>query len=217
MVFDVNNWMNELVRRLQAAFGARLAAVGLQGSFKRGDFHSQSDIDAVVILDTISPADICTYKNLLAQMPASAHPVCGFFGGKDDLKNCSRAELFQFGQDTRLYYGTLEGILPPPTRQDALLAAQTGAGAVYHALVHTWVHGALTSDFLAALRKNLFFALQAAHYARTGQYLASKSALIQALPDPAEKAALHAQPDAETAAGTMLQVCQYLLKMRLKS
>ncbi len=214
MSFDITRWMEELVRRLQETFGARLTAVGLQGSFKRGEETTQSDIDAVVVLDRISPADITAYKSLLAQMPDASHPVCGFFGGKEDLKNWSRAELFQFGQDTRLFYGSLEGILPPPTRQDAALAAQAGAGTVYHALVHTWVHGELTADFLRSLRKNLFFALQAAHFARTGQYVTNKQTLLEGLQNSAERAGLQTPPPAETlpqTAGKILRCCQRLL------
>ena len=148
MSFDITAWMNELIARLQNAFGSRLTAVGLQGSFKRGDYHAQSDIDAVVILNKLTPADMADYKAVLSQMPASSHPVCGFLGGQDDLKNWSRAELFQFGQDTRWLYGTADGLLPPPTRGDARLAAQSGAGTVYHALVHTWVHGQLTAELI---------------------------------------------------------------------
>ncbi len=210
MSFDITAWMKELIARLQNAFGPRLQAVGLQGSFKRGDYHAQSDIDAVVILNELTPADLAAYKAVLAQMPASSHPVCGFLGGKDDLKNWSRAELFQFGQDTRWLCGTADGLLPPPTRRDARLAAQSGAGTVYHALVHTWVHGQLTENFLQALRKSLFFALQAAHYARTGVYVADKQALAAALPAP-EKAALLPAQTPEQAAADILTCCQGIL------
>lgn len=219
MSFDIAHWMDELVRRLQDTFGARLEAVGLQGSFKRGDYHPHSDIDAVVILDTLSPADIAAYKALLRQMPQSAHPVCGFLGGKEDLKNWSRAELFQFVQDTRLYYGSLESIVPPPTRTDALQAVKNGAGTVYHALVHTWVHGTLTAAFLQELGKNMFFTLQAAHYVRTGQYISDKNTLLRSLSSPEEQAALRLlqTPPEESqlpkAAHTLLRYCQQLLAL----
>lgn len=212
MSFDITAWMNELIARLQNAFGSRLTAVGLQGSFKRGDYHAQSDIDAVVILNKLTPTDMAAYKAVLSQMPASSHPVCGFLGGQDDLKNWSRAELFQFGQDTRWLYGTADGLLPPPTRGDARLAAQSGAGTVYHALVHTWVHGQLTAELIKELRKSLFFALQAAHYARTGIYLSDKKTLAAALPAP-EKSALLPTPaqTPEEAAADILTCCQGIL------
>ena len=192
MSFDINQWLAELTQALRHTFGTRLQAVGIQGSFARGEESPSSDIDAVVILDHITPQDIAAYKNLLTQLPAAQHPVCGFFGGKEDLKNWSRAELFQFTQDTRLVCGTLEGILPPPSRQDALLAAKTGAGTVYHALVHTWIHGELSAPFIKELCKASFFMLQAAHFIRTGHYPHSKKALLEKASNPAEQAILQA-------------------------
>lgn len=181
MSFNIHDWMNELIARLKETFGARLVAVGLQGSFKRGEAREQSDIDAVVLLDELTPADLTVYKSILAQMPVSSHPACGFIAGKEDLKNWSRAELFQFTYDTDTLYGSLDGILPPPTRQDALGAAQTGAGTLFHALCHTQVHGEVTSSFLAQLYKGAFFVLQAVYFAQTGEYLSNKQTLYQKL------------------------------------
>lgn len=135
MPFNIYDWMNELILRLKETFGARLAAVGLQGSFKRGEAHEQSDIDAVVVLDGLTPEDLTVYK-------------------------C---------------------ILPPPTRQDALEAAQTGAGTLFHALCHTQVHGEITSSFLAQLYKGTFFVLQAVHFAQTGEYISGRQKLHQTL------------------------------------
>lgn len=181
MPFNIHDWMNELVICLKKAFGARLVAVGLQGSFKRGEAHETSDIDAVVVLDKLTLADLAAYKNILAQMPASSHPACGFISGAADLRNWSRAELFQFVHDTDTLYGSFDGILPLPARKDALEAAQTGAGTLFHALCHTQVHGEVTPDFLAQLYKGAFFVLQALYFAQTGKYVSSKSALAKEL------------------------------------
>lgn len=180
-MFNIKSWMNELIVRLKQTFGARLVAVGLQGSFKRGEAHNGSDIDAVVVLDRLSPADLDVYKQILQAMPPSTHPSCGFISGREDLKNWSRAELFQFSYDTDTLYGSFDGILPAPTRQAALEAAQTGAGTLFHALCHTQVHGDVTPAFLAQLYKGAFFILQAVHFAQTGQYVADKQTLQQAL------------------------------------
>lgn len=183
MIFNIHDWMNELIVRLKETFGMRLLAVGLQGSFKRGEANEKSDIDAVVVLDELTPADLTAYKNILAKMPASSHPACGFISGKKDLQNWSRAELFQFAHDTDTLYGSFENILPKPTRQDALEAAQTGAGTLFHALCHTQVHGKVTPEFLAQLYKGAFFSLQALHFARTGKYISSKAELAKELPE----------------------------------
>lgn len=181
MTFNIHDWMNELIVRLKETFGARLIAVGLQGSFKRGEAHDTSDIDAVVILDVLTVQDLAVYKNILAQMPPSSHPACGFIAGREDLKNWPRAELFQFTHDTETLYGSFDGILPVPARKDALEAAQTGAGTLFHALCHTQIHGEVTPDFLAQLYKGAFFVLQALHFARSGAYIPSKAALAGVL------------------------------------
>lgn len=219
MSFDVNNWMRELINRLRDAFGARLLAVGLQGSFGRGEARENSDIDAVVILDAVSAADVDAYKKILARMPAGTHSACGFFGGKEALKNWSRAELFQFTHDTKTLYGSFDGILPTPTRRDALDAARTGAGTLYHALIHTWLHGDLTPAFLKELYKAAFFMLQAAHFVKTGRYLPGKKALGQELTDPAEREILRVlagqKPldDTLAAAEKLLACCQKVLSI----
>lgn len=180
-MFDIHAWMNGLVSRLKQTFGTRLIAVGLQGSFKRGEAHDGSDIDAVVVLDTLSPEDLNTYKKILDAMPSSSHPACGFISGKEDLKNWSRAELFQFAHDTQTFYGSFADILPVPARKDALQAAQTGAGMLFHALCHTQVHGEVTSGFLAQLYKGSFFILQAVYFARSGEYISDKQTLLKKL------------------------------------
>lgn len=178
-MFDIHSWMQELILRLKQTFGTRLIAVGLQGSFKRGEAHEESDIDAVVVLDQLSPADLDVYKQILRSMPPSSHPACGFISGQEELKNWSRAELFQFAYDTQTLYGTFDGLLPAPARQAALEAAQTGAGTLFHALCHTQVHGTITPEFLAQLYKGAFFVLQALYFAQTGEYISGKQTLHQ--------------------------------------
>lgn len=218
MPFAIYPWMNELIRQLQRVFKYRLQAVGLQGSFRRGEETPQSDIDAVVILDKLTAQDISLYKDILSHMPPThAHPVCGFFGGKEELQNWPRADLFQFMQDTQWLCGGLTDVLPPPACEDARQAVQTAAGTIYHALVHTWVHGQLGPDFLKSLEKSAFFMLQAAHYMRTGRYIATKQQLLQALSQPDEREILRlsftplSQEALPGAAARLLNVCRDLL------
>lgn len=172
-------WVENLAQKLQEAFGKRLLFVGLQGSFARGESTPQSDIDAVVILDKLTPADLHTYKNLLNQMPHQ-DKACGFISGAEELKNWPRQELFQFKYDTQDIYGHLEPLLPELTRQDALCAMQTGAGAIYHLLCHTYLHGNVR-EVLPSLCKTAFFVLQAQYYLKTGLYVASKAKLLPLL------------------------------------
>ena len=51
-------WMSLLRDRLLESFGDRVIFIGLQGSRARGEAHDDSDIDAVVVLDTVSMDDL---------------------------------------------------------------------------------------------------------------------------------------------------------------
>ncbi len=177
---DARIWIEELTRHLQAAFGKRLLFVGLQGSRARGEFTPQSDIDAVVVLDKLTAEDLSVYKEILNQMPEN-DKACGFISGAEELKNWPRQELFQFKNDTQDVYGRLEPLLPELTRQDAFWAMQTGAGTIYHALCHTYLHGNLNS-ILPGLCKTAFFVLQAQYYLKTGLYVAKKEELLPLVP-----------------------------------
>jgi len=48
--------LDELKERLSAAYGERLHAVVLFGSEARGDARPDSDIDVLVVLETLKPA-----------------------------------------------------------------------------------------------------------------------------------------------------------------
>lgn len=49
--------LDAFVDGLRARFGARLRSVRLFGSYARGDAHEDSDVDCLVLLDRVEPAD----------------------------------------------------------------------------------------------------------------------------------------------------------------
>ena len=53
-MFDLDNYLKELISNCRTTFGDRLLYVGLQGSWLRGEAHEGSDIDVMVILDRFS-------------------------------------------------------------------------------------------------------------------------------------------------------------------
>jgi predicted nucleotidyltransferase len=76
--------IQEFVRRMRRHYGERLEKVVLYGSYARGDFHAESDIDFLVILrdeewsTSNEVRDIVdeTYELALEQsVPISAKPV----------------------------------------------------------------------------------------------------------------------------------------------
>ena len=162
-------WMRQLTYRLHDAFGPRLRFVGLQGSRARGEAGPESDIDAVVILDAVSLADLRAYRALLAGMP-EREKVCGFFGGAAELAHWDRADLFQFVHDTLSFYGDLSALTPPLGREDARRAALKGACDIYHGCVHGLLFNR-DPAVLAALYKMSAFALRAKYFWQTGEYV----------------------------------------------
>ena len=66
---EIDSWMTLLQDRLLETFGDRVVFVGLQGSHARGEATEGSDIDTVVILDSVCPEDIVSYRGILDSMP----------------------------------------------------------------------------------------------------------------------------------------------------
>lgn len=175
-------WMQQLTYRLHDAFGPRLRFVGLQGSRARGEAGPESDIDAVVILDAVSLADLRAYRALLAGMP-EREKVCGFYGGQAELARWDRGDLFQFIHDTIPFYGDLSALTPPLGREEARRAALKGACDIYHGCTHGLLFDRDTAA-LRALYKMAAFALRAVYFCRTGEYIFRTDALRERLTPP---------------------------------
>ena len=173
-------WMRELTGKLSETFGCRVVFVGLQGSRARGEAHDCSDIDVVVLLDSLIAEDLRIYRGIIEVMPHS-DLACGFIGSVDVLASWPRHELFQFYHDTVQIYGQLPEIAPV-TKDDALEAARIGASGIYHAACHALVFdGKMAPGILAQLYKNAFFVLQALQFAKTGVYPHTKAELSKLL------------------------------------
>ena len=81
---DIQSWMDLFLKELQNVFKNRLVFVGLQGSRGRGEGRPDSDIDVVVVLDRLTPADLDAYEGLLDRLP-NRELVCGFVSGRQEL------------------------------------------------------------------------------------------------------------------------------------
>lgn len=169
-------WMSLLRDRLLESFGDRVVFIGLQGSRARGEAQDDSDIDAVVVLDSVSMDDLLEYRGILDGMP-DGELACGFISGVYEIGSWDAADLFQFRMDTVPVLGNLESLLPPMGPQDAVRAAHVGACAVYHACVHNLVHER-SAEILDSLYKQARFVLRAKVYSETGTFLRTTSDLI---------------------------------------
>ncbi|MBQ7450832.1 nucleotidyltransferase domain-containing protein [bacterium] len=93
MSFNIDEWLNLAVKKLQRAFGKNLLFVGLQGSYNRGEATLNSDIDLVVILNNLTFADLKLYRSIIESMPQK-DKACGFISGKKEIKKWSKTDLF---------------------------------------------------------------------------------------------------------------------------
>ena len=69
-MFDLQHWLDEYVSAVDAAFGARIEFIGLQGSYARGEQHEGSDIDVVLLLDKL------TVESTARRLPICRSGIC---------------------------------------------------------------------------------------------------------------------------------------------
>ena len=187
-MLDLTIWLDTCVQILADTFGDRLWFVGLQGSRSRGEAAETSDIDLVVILDTLSPKDVQTYRMLLDTLPHRAL-ICGFLSGKEELLRWEPSDLFQFYYDTTPIRGSLDELLPLIDRSAVQRAIKLGACNIYHACVHNTIHEK-SEDALRGLYKSASFVVQAITFKRTGRYIRHQKELIS-LSSPDERAVVN--------------------------
>lgn len=181
-MLDAASYVSAMTRQLRQRFGDRLLYVGLQGSHLRGEATEGSDIDVMVVLSTLTPADMAAYRAIVEALPAP-EKSCGFLCGQDDLARWNPLEITHLAYATRDCYGRLAPLLPPCTRQDVRRYVQLSAGNLYHELCHRRVHrgDAVSDECLPGGYRQAFFILQNLHYLDTGVFAPSRARLMPRL------------------------------------
>ena len=194
-MINAEAWMAELLPQLQQAFGARLCYLGLQGSYRRGEATESSDIDVVVLLESVGLDDLDTYRSIVRAM-AEGQKACGFFCSVADMLSWPRHELFTFQKDTADYYGKLENFLPVISINDAAESARIGASGLMHLLTHSYLYAAEDDRpmILQQAYKAAFFVMLVHKCVETGVYCRSRSQLMSRL-DGADKEIISAGID----------------------
>lgn len=175
-MIDISAWMEIFLKRLQDNFGERVCFVGLQGSRGRGEATETSDIDTVVILDTLSADDIERYNRMLDTLP-HRELICGFLSGKEELLHWEASDLFQFYHDTKPIQGSLDALLPLLDADAVNRAIKIGACNIYHGCVHNMLHDK-NEEILRGLYKSAAFVVQAICFQQTGRYIGRKIDLL---------------------------------------
>lgn len=181
MGFSIDVWMEKYISAVQNQFHDRIWFLGLQGSYGRGEATDQSDIDVVLILDSVSAEDLDIYSKMLDTFP-NRDKVCGFVSGKNELLSWEPSDLFQFYYDTTPILGSLDELLNNIHEEDIRRAIRIGACNVYHMCVHNLVHEK-SEDILKSLYKSASFTLQAIGFLNTGRYEKKKAQLLPLLND----------------------------------
>ena len=179
-MFNLKDWLAEIVGKIRGRFGKRVVFIGLQGSYKRGEATDTSDVDLVVILDELRIEDLKAYREIVRSMP-DYEKACGFISGRAELQNWSKSDLFQFYFETESLYGDLTELIAPPEKDDIRRTVKLSAEALYHAACHSFVFDENPAETLSSLYKMTFFILQAEYYLKNNVYISTKKELLTSL------------------------------------
>lgn len=177
-MIDISQYINKLIAECRADFGDRLLYVGLQGSYLRGEANETSDIDIMLVLDSLSVEDIDKYREALQRI-GHFEKSCGFICGRDELMRWNPLEVCQLKHTTKDILGSLDDLLPQATREDEVNYVKLSLGNLYHELCHRYIHSERKTNE-ARFRgscKTMFFIIQNLHYLESGDFVLRKSEL----------------------------------------
>ena len=125
--------------KLQAAFEKRLLFVGLQEAVSEARATAQSDIDVVVLLDTVCLRELSLYRSILAEMPWMNAPAA-FICGKRSL-HTGQSMKSSVLSGYPCIYGNLEQLAPSITQTDIQGSLRIGTANLYHEVCHLYLYG----------------------------------------------------------------------------
>lgn len=181
-MINIESYISDQISSLLNSFGSNLLYVGLQGSYLRGEATESSDIDIMVILDSLTVSDLDTYRSVIQSLD-HYDQSCGFICSKEDIAAWNPLEICHLIHSTKDYYGKLREFVPAYTEQDIRNFAKISLNNLYHELCHRYIHSS-TERNAAALPgtyKGVFFILQNLHYLNTGNFVPTKTELLAQL------------------------------------
>lgn len=178
-MLNIQEWIEQFQKEILLNFKERICFIGLQGSYARGEATENSDIDVVVIFDTLTVDDLKQYDQIISQM-SYREKICGFLSGRDEIICWEKSDLLQFYYDTKPIYKNLDFILSFIKQENIKQAILIGSCNIYHACCHNMIHEK-SMTILKALYKQSIFVLQAKYFLNTHQYIHKKKELIDKL------------------------------------
>ncbi len=179
----INEYVNELIITLKAAFGERLLYVGLQGSYLRGEETESSDVDIMAVIDKLSAEDLKTYQKALVTV-GNYDKSCGFICGRADLEHWNPLEIFHLLNTTKDYYGELNKLVPEYTMEDERNYVKLSLNNLYHEICHRYIHSDREHNvlMLPITCKSVFFIMQHLYYL-SSNFIPTKRELLECLQD----------------------------------
>lgn len=181
-MYDVPAYMASLIAALKQCFSVRLLYVGLQGSYLRGEATENSDLDIVVILESLTAEDLAAYREVINRLPYP-EKSCGFICGRQEMASWNPLEICGMRHGTKDYFGTLSDYLPPYTRRDVENFIMLSVGNLYHELCHRYIHAEAEKNKrkLPGTYKGVFFILQHLYYLKDGKFYLTKMEMAEHL------------------------------------
>jgi predicted nucleotidyltransferase len=195
---QVDAWLAEFVAKLKEAFGDRLVWVGHHGSWGRGEPREESDIDCMVVVDRVEDADLVTFRDIISSMPDAEKLGSGILMSVSELKQTPRSYLVQFFHGRKVLYGSIKGIVDPPTSEDLIMDIRLKADDNLHAARHYLLFPHELPKVVGKLKyhfKNCFYALQSWYLLTTGKFINTKAEIVKILDDPIDKEVIRVARD----------------------
>ena len=183
---EVDQWLAEFLARLKDRFSKRLVFVGHHGSWGRGEPRPESDIDCMVVVDHIEDLDLVTFRDIVSSMPDAEKLGSGIFLSVAELKQIPRSYLVQFFHGREVLYGSIEGVIAPPTREDLIEDIKFKADANLHTARDYLLYPNDLSVAVHKLKyhfKNCFYALQSWSLLTKGEFIPTKNQILEYLDD----------------------------------
>lgn len=179
---NIEQYISQLTRRLQQSFGSGLLYVGLQGSYLRGEATENSDIDIMVVLETLTAARMDQYREVLQSL-GHFDKACGFLCSREDLAHWNPLEICHLLHTTKDWFGDLRSLTPDYADEDVRSFIKLSIGNLYHELCHRYIYRGpeKSAASLPGIFKGVFFILQNLHYLRTGSFVQTKKELLPLL------------------------------------
>lgn len=180
MNFNVKDWLGILTDKIKAEYGKRVLFIGLQGSYFRGEATEKSDVDVVVILDTLAFDDLKVYRQVINSMEYH-EKACGFICGREEIEVWPKQDIFHLIYDTEPLYGSLDRIVRKPSDEDIRNNIRMEAANLYHEVCHRYLYSedlGVKVEKLKNAYKSSFFIMQQIVFLTKHEYIKSRQEML---------------------------------------